>query len=100
MLTVEVGLSNSNPIDPVPTVYIIQMQSYRNLGQTAGAVTCPSVRRYRRALRLAAPLGPRRRSCRAQQAASPDAWLGLAVVRGQAACDGPRIPSRHDEYIR
>ena len=40
MLTVAVGLGNSNPIDPVPAVYVIQKQSYRNLGQTADAVTC------------------------------------------------------------
>jgi hypothetical protein len=44
MLTVEVGLRNSNPIDPALTVYRIQKQSYQNLGQAVDAVACVSVR--------------------------------------------------------
>jgi hypothetical protein len=44
VLTVEVGLRKSNPIDPVLTVYRIQKQSNRNLGEAADAVACGSIR--------------------------------------------------------
>lgn len=44
MLTVEVELRKSNPIDPALPVYRIQKQSNRNLGQNADAVACGSIR--------------------------------------------------------
>ena len=44
MLTVEVELRESNPVDPVLTVYRIQKRSNRNLGQALGAVACGSIR--------------------------------------------------------
>jgi hypothetical protein len=44
VLTVEVELRNGNPIDPVLTVYRVQKQSNRNLGQALGAVACGSIR--------------------------------------------------------
>lgn len=44
MLTVEVELRKSNPVDLVLTVYRIQKQSNRNLGQTLDAVGCGTIR--------------------------------------------------------
>ena len=114
MLTVEVGLRNSNPsIRSRPYTESrsghagIQKRSYRNLGQAADAVACASIRQCRVGIaapgpaRTTVPAGPGREGRPPRPGREAIVRSGGEPGRSTTARGGdPDDFVRHREYIR
>ena len=104
MLTVEVELRESNPIDPVLAVYRIQKQSNRNLGHALGADPSAGTRWASQAWasgRTKVPASAGRSPCPGRREATIRCRGESVRPAAKAARDGdgPGISCRHSEYI-